>query len=327
MKSVCVLGLGYIGLPTSAILATSGFDVLGVDTNTADIAQVIPRSFYIGTFTNPNHLGAFLAMVLPASLGLAGYLALHQQWRRFGVVLLCLPLITISLMETLTRATWMGVIFAFLTMTAVFTLAKAVPRDRKAQVVVAVLAGLLLIVGLAPAKAEQQLRTVIAQGDSPGAMAFRYAMWNDSLPMIRDRPALGTGPGAFDLAFARYRSTTGQLPAYYVDFLHNDYLQYAIEMGILAGLALVGVFLILFSRLARHAATAVGCPDFPLVLGILGSVVAFGVAVFYSFEFYIMANGLMFRTVAGGGARLAPTTLGARERLRRPQRPSSRQPS
>ncbi len=31
MKKVCVLGLGYIGLPTASILATKGYDVLGVD--------------------------------------------------------------------------------------------------------------------------------------------------------------------------------------------------------------------------------------------------------------------------------------------------------
>ncbi len=31
MKQVCVLGLGYIGLPTAAILASNGFEVLGVD--------------------------------------------------------------------------------------------------------------------------------------------------------------------------------------------------------------------------------------------------------------------------------------------------------
>jgi len=30
---ICVVGLGYIGLPTASILATRGFDVVGVDTN------------------------------------------------------------------------------------------------------------------------------------------------------------------------------------------------------------------------------------------------------------------------------------------------------
>jgi UDP-N-acetyl-D-mannosaminuronic acid dehydrogenase len=33
MKKICVLGLGYIGLPTASILATKGFSVVGVDTN------------------------------------------------------------------------------------------------------------------------------------------------------------------------------------------------------------------------------------------------------------------------------------------------------
>ncbi len=31
MKTICVLGLGYIGLPTASVLATSGFQVIGVD--------------------------------------------------------------------------------------------------------------------------------------------------------------------------------------------------------------------------------------------------------------------------------------------------------
>lgn len=33
MRKVCVMGLGYIGLPTAAVLATHGFQVIGVDTN------------------------------------------------------------------------------------------------------------------------------------------------------------------------------------------------------------------------------------------------------------------------------------------------------
>lgn len=32
-KKICILGLGYIGLPTASVFATNGFDVVGVDTN------------------------------------------------------------------------------------------------------------------------------------------------------------------------------------------------------------------------------------------------------------------------------------------------------
>lgn len=39
-KRVCVIGLGYIGLPTAAFLADSGFDVTGVDIN-AEVIDII----------------------------------------------------------------------------------------------------------------------------------------------------------------------------------------------------------------------------------------------------------------------------------------------
>jgi UDP-N-acetyl-D-mannosaminuronic acid dehydrogenase len=40
MKKICVIGLGYIGLPTACILATNGCNVLGVDIN-PQVVQVI----------------------------------------------------------------------------------------------------------------------------------------------------------------------------------------------------------------------------------------------------------------------------------------------
>lgn len=40
MPRVCVLGLGYIGLPTACMFATHGFDVVGVDVNEEIIAKL-----------------------------------------------------------------------------------------------------------------------------------------------------------------------------------------------------------------------------------------------------------------------------------------------
>lgn len=42
MKKICVVGLGYIGLPTASIFASSGHQVLGVDINPA-IVEIINR--------------------------------------------------------------------------------------------------------------------------------------------------------------------------------------------------------------------------------------------------------------------------------------------
>lgn len=42
MKKVCVLGLGYIGLPTASVLAVNGFNVVGVDVN-EDLVKIINK--------------------------------------------------------------------------------------------------------------------------------------------------------------------------------------------------------------------------------------------------------------------------------------------
>ena len=39
-NTVCVIGLGYVGLPMAAILASRGFDVLGVDVNAETVALI-----------------------------------------------------------------------------------------------------------------------------------------------------------------------------------------------------------------------------------------------------------------------------------------------
>ncbi len=40
MKNCCVIGLGYIGLPTAIVLSNSGYKVLGVDINPQIVTNV-----------------------------------------------------------------------------------------------------------------------------------------------------------------------------------------------------------------------------------------------------------------------------------------------
>src|SRR6187397_1948836 len=47
MSSVCVLGLGYIGLPTAALIASRGMRVVGVDTNPAVVKTVGEGNIHI----------------------------------------------------------------------------------------------------------------------------------------------------------------------------------------------------------------------------------------------------------------------------------------
>ncbi|NTW99689.1 MAG: UDP-N-acetyl-D-mannosamine dehydrogenase, partial [Geobacteraceae bacterium] len=40
MKKICVLGLGYVGLPTASLLATKGYEVAGVDVVEAVVKKI-----------------------------------------------------------------------------------------------------------------------------------------------------------------------------------------------------------------------------------------------------------------------------------------------
>ena len=47
MKNCCILGLGYIGLPTAALLANSGNKVIGVDVNKNVIENIKKGNLHI----------------------------------------------------------------------------------------------------------------------------------------------------------------------------------------------------------------------------------------------------------------------------------------
>jgi len=46
-NKVCILGLGYIGLPTAAKFAAEGIQVIGVDINSAIIASLQAGNLHI----------------------------------------------------------------------------------------------------------------------------------------------------------------------------------------------------------------------------------------------------------------------------------------
>lgn len=47
MKKICVLGLGYIGLPTASVMATKGFSVVGVDVNPRVVETINKGNIHI----------------------------------------------------------------------------------------------------------------------------------------------------------------------------------------------------------------------------------------------------------------------------------------
>jgi len=82
MKKICVLGLGYIGLPTAAALATKGFEVVGVDTS----SEVIDKINHCRLTLNEPELDVFVKAAIKS-----GKLRTSEKIEPADAFLICVP--------------------------------------------------------------------------------------------------------------------------------------------------------------------------------------------------------------------------------------------
>ncbi|MBN2073207.1 MAG: nucleotide sugar dehydrogenase [Actinobacteria bacterium] len=69
MKKICVMGLGYIGLPTASLLANNGYEVLGVDKNARVIDKLNAGNPHI---EEPDLKGIFISALNEGRLKVSG---------------------------------------------------------------------------------------------------------------------------------------------------------------------------------------------------------------------------------------------------------------
>lgn len=123
-----------------------------------------------------------------------------------------------------------------------------------------------------------------------GSKVNRNIIWQSTLEMIKDRPFLGSGFGAYAQAVPMYDKTNGKFP---LEQAHNDYLELLAAGGIV-GFALFLTFAVLVAvRIVKNLRT--DDHDIrPLCFG--ASMGIFGVLIhsFVDFGLHIFVNGLIF---------------------------------
>jgi UDP-N-acetyl-D-mannosaminuronic acid dehydrogenase len=81
-KKVCVIGLGYIGLPTAALIANKGFSVSGVDINDKIVSNINEGKINI----IENDLAAFVKLAV-----LSGQLKAFNKVQLSDIYIICVP--------------------------------------------------------------------------------------------------------------------------------------------------------------------------------------------------------------------------------------------
>lgn len=132
------------------------------------------------------------------------------------------------------------------------------------------------------------------EGESEESLEDRSAPAQLALTMVAEKPWLGRGAGSFYTTFPQYASPQARL---YYDHAHNDYVQLAVEVG-LVGLALLATAVVCSVVRALQVLRRPLTPsDMGMSLGVLMAVFAALVQAFVDFHFQIPANALLFVVV------------------------------
>jgi tetratricopeptide (TPR) repeat protein len=212
--------------------------------------------------------------------------------------------------RTVSRASLLGTVAC---LGALFLLVM-LRRSRKAFVIALIAAPLLMAGGLGglwfgSATFRERMQPVVRvaqkalSGDWEAAINIdgRPQMWADSLPMVKDRPWCGVGPGNFELTFPEYRHRILANKMLTVH-PHNEPIELITEYGMIGTLLFIGAlvgFCVPLIHLVKTSERLYHVLPGAAMLAALAGTFVHGL---FDFELRIFPNALMLSVLAGCAA-------------------------
>jgi O-antigen ligase len=194
-----------------------------------------------GPYVNHAHYAGLMELLVPFPL----IFALASFWPKPLRILFAFAAMLMA--GTIFLSQSLGGILAFLMQILVLGAITLFHGERfRRQFLVLVLLGIVFAAWLAvlsPGGISERIARLHDPLGKTGA-ADRLVIVRDSLKMIAARPVLGWGLGTFPVVFPKFRSFYTN---YFVNEAHNDYVQTAVETG-LVGFATLCGFIVLFYR-------------------------------------------------------------------------------
>ncbi len=264
-----------------------------------------------GPFVNPNHFAAYMGMSIPLALGALLWRlgpSFHADLAWPGVrgkliwlenflsastpFMIALLIMVVGLFMSLSRGGFLSLVAALIFLSVLVKSRKRFGEGARGMVALVILVGFLaaLWVGFEPLAS--RLLTFVERGES--LYEYRVVVWRQTLPLIQDFPAFGTGLGTFVHIFPKYKEFVAKFLFAHAE---NDYLQILAEVGF-TGFLCAMTFLVLYFRQviklwwARHDHFIV-C----LTMGGLSAAVAFLVHSFTNFNIYNPPVATLFSVI------------------------------
>ncbi len=257
-----------------------------------------------GLFGNKNHLGGYLALLLPLAASRLLDAATGRQVMAFGATS---AILAAGLALSQSRGAWVA------GATGVVVALAVAPRDLirwRRLVAVAVLAALLVVVvdraapliSVSAGAAAVTDVTALAAGAEPeGTLAPRLDYWQGAVRIAVDNPVVGVGPGAFAAALPPYL----QDPGNYSRYAHQLLLQMSAEAGLPGLAALVVLLAVTAAAVGKALRTGEG-PERALTAGLAGGLAASLLHNLVDLDWYVPAIAVTASVAAGLATAGAP---------------------
>jgi O-antigen ligase len=263
-----------------------------------------------GTFVNRNHFSGYLEMIVPLAIGLA---VARMNMMTFGIK---------GFREKLLLWTSKGILVNVLILAAAVVMSIAVVLSNSRSGLVTLAFTVFLFFGFSVAAFSRSgfrqpwvgktvrttflCVTVLALTVGVGSTIKRFALddllhedrpqyWANTVRIVGDFPLFGTGLGTFESAYGAYEETSASEMR--LVHAHNDFLEYAAELGVVGALLLIGGVLYLVCsaylvwRQRRNAQARA------LAMGGIVSLAAIGLHAVTDFNLHIPANMVLFTVV------------------------------
>ncbi len=192
-----------------------------------------------GTFFNPDFFGSYLAMLIPVLLSFLADYFRKKFWialpAGISITVVCYAILLTQSRGAFLAASIGGLAFMFL-------------RFRRIGAA-AVMAAAIVLFLLSPGLKE---RVFNAGGKDPYSYS-RLGIWKNAVERVAERP-FGEGLGAYRLGTQGRNFPAPDGPVIYskiAESAHNGYLQVAVEMGVVALVALLSGMIALLSKIKR----------------------------------------------------------------------------
>lgn len=294
------VALALIGIVQKAVAgdhAWAGMKIYGFWTP----ANLLSTPF--GPYVNKNHFAGWMLMVIPLAIGLAIGRAeqalghAHGGWRgallwlsspaggRVQLLGLAALVMGASLLLTRSRS---GVSCLVLALLLLGVAAKRRFGSARATAAAAGALAVLFVALFLLAGADLTARIT----NRMDAMELRKNIWTDSAAIVRDFPLTGTGLNTFGTAMIRYQ--TSQDDQHFQE-AHNDYLQIAVEGGLLVGLPVLLACIAVGAAIRqRFAAAADDAVTYWVRTGATVGILAVAAQSFVEFSLQMPGNAAVF---------------------------------